>query len=470
MGEGGAARAGAAVSGGGWIGSEIRAARAGPHCVDLAAPPCFPHRYPVLTTSPFYRALTAVVVPVVPWALHDPRQRTAHAARLAAPATIEAWAHRHRDLTRPLAWFHASSVGEGLQARAVLHAYRALHPESQIVYTHYSPSAASLAASIQADWSGYLPYDRAPDVQRALRALRPKLLVFTKLDLWPELATQAVAAGCRVTMVAATVASDSGRLRWLPRMLAAPGYRTLEFAAAISSDDARRLVTLGCDPDRVIVTGDPRIDSVLDVVQQASVSAPPVELGPAAQLLVAGSTWPEDEAVLLRAFGEVHARYPNARLMLVPHEPTLAHLLSIEAAFVPGAVRPPVPLGSLADGDQPEILVIDRVGMLSQLYAAGAMAYVGGGFGGAGIHSVLEPAAWSRPVIIGPHDRGSRDASLLEQAGALTRLPEQQAVAALVEKWCAWLGDGAACAREGAAARSALEANRGAARRSAEQL
>ena len=189
-------------------------------------------------TSPLYRALTHAAVPLASLALRDGRQRAAHAARLASPASMEAWAIGHRDASRPLAWFHASSVGEGLQARAVMHAYRRLQPAAQIIYTHYSPSASTLAVSIGADWAGYLPYDRPGDVARALRAVRPTLLVFSKLDLWPELATQAQQRGCRVAIVAGTVTPDSGRLRWPIRALAAPGYRAVDVIGAIASADA----------------------------------------------------------------------------------------------------------------------------------------------------------------------------------------------------------------------------------------
>ena len=422
------------------------------------------------TTSRLYRAIAAIAVPLVPLALPDERQRLAHAGRLAAPSELAAWARVNRDPTRPLAWFHAASVGEGLQARAVLRAYRSRQPATQIIYTHYSPSAAALAAGMGADWAGYLPYDRRADVERVLRATRPDLLVFTKLDLWPELATQAHAAGTRVTMVAGTVAAGSGRLRWPARALTAPGYRVLDVIGAIAPEDAERLAQLGCAAARISITGDPRVDSVLAVVDEAATTAPPVRLGDPSRVLVAGSTWPEDESVLLEAFGQVRQRHPEARLILVPHDPTLAHLLRIEAASVPGAIRAPVLLGSLAEGDEPEVLVIDRVGLLSRLYAAGAMAYVGGGFGRAGIHSVLEPAAWARPVIIGPADRGSRDVKLLERAGALARLPANDAVRSLAAQWTTWLDDVDGCARAGIAARNALENDRGAATRSAELL
>ena len=111
-----------------------------------------------------------------------------------------------------------------MQARAVIKEFRKLRPEMQLIYTHYSPSAEDFAASVGADWFGYLGYDRASDVDRMLDAARPDLVVFTKLDLWPEFAVRAAARGAKVAMVAATVSAESGRLKWPSRALTAPGY------------------------------------------------------------------------------------------------------------------------------------------------------------------------------------------------------------------------------------------------------
>ena len=91
-------------------------------------------------------------------------------------------------------WFHASSVGEGLQAESVLLELRRPHPEAQYVYTHYSPSAESLARRLPVDAADYLPYDLPAAADLLLGALAPSLIVFSKLDLWPELATRAAAS------------------------------------------------------------------------------------------------------------------------------------------------------------------------------------------------------------------------------------------------------------------------------------
>ncbi|HEU5040052.1 MAG TPA: glycosyltransferase N-terminal domain-containing protein, partial [Gemmatimonadales bacterium] len=151
-----------------------------------------------------YRCLTAVGAALLPVAaLADGKLREGHRGRLAAPARLRDWSAQHRRRDRPLVWFHASSVGEGLQAESVLRELRTVRPDAQYAYTHFSPSAQGLAARVPADVSGYVPYDRPAAVTAALDALAPDLLVFAKLDLWPELATRAVVHGATVALVAA---------------------------------------------------------------------------------------------------------------------------------------------------------------------------------------------------------------------------------------------------------------------------
>ena len=416
-----------------------------------------------------YRLAARAAVPLVPLLWRGDRQRAAHLARLAAPEAIERWARQHRDPSRPLAWFHAPSVGEGLQARAVIDAFRTLHPGVQFVYTHFSPSAEVVARGIGADWSGYLCYDRAADVGRMLGAVAPELLVFVKLDVWPELTLDAKARGTRVALVAGTVQPESGRLRWPSRALTREAYAAIDRVGAIATEDAERLVALGCPRERVTVTGDPRIDSVLDAVD-ATPDGDMLPTGDVARTLVAGSTWPRDEEVIIEAFAAIRQSHPAARLIIAPHEPSPEHLAGVARLAGRRGLPEPVRLSALDPTGAPAILLVDSVGRLARLYASGMAAYVGGGFGHRGIHSVLEPAAWSRPVLIGPHDRGSRDARLLERAGGLQRLSGKGAVGELARLWRNWLHDESNWRRAGEAARGALERERGAAMRSAAVL
>jgi 3-deoxy-D-manno-octulosonic-acid transferase len=424
---------------------------------------------PVPPTSPIYRTAARVAVPLVPLLLRSDRQRAAHAARIAAPAAMATWAQTWRDRARPLAWFHAPSVGEGLQARAVIEVMRTRHPDLQVVYTHYSPSATVLAASIGADHAGYLPYDRRGDVEAALDAVAPDLLVFTKLDLWPELAARASMRGTQTAMIAATVLPDSGRLGWMTRRLAAPGYASLDAIGAVSAADAERMTRLGVPASRVTVTGDPRIDSVLGVADRVDREQPSFMLTNETRTLVAGSTWPDDERVLVRALQRVLAARADARLVIAPHEPDDAHLGRLEADLDAASLTH-VRLSALTGRPDASVIVVDRVGLLARLYRAGELAYVGGGWGRAGLHSVLEPAAWGRPVWVGPHDRGSRDAALLRDHGGLLQLVSAGASEHLAESWIALLDDHDERRRLGVAARAALEPERGAATRSADLL
>jgi len=424
------------------------------------------------TTSWSYRAAVRLGTALAPaLGLLDPKIRAGNLARRDAGERLLDWARWSRDPARPLVWLHAASVGEGLQGDSVLLHLRRLRPDCQVVYTHFSPSAEALAGRIQADVADYLPYDLPSAMDRLLQALEPDLLVFAKLDIWPELSTRAATGGAEVAIVAATVSPGSGRLRWPARALLEPGYQAVAAAAAISPDDATRLVRLGVPADRIRVLGDPRFDSVADRVRAVTPDDPLLRFGRGAPTLVAGSTWPRDEAVLLHALAGLHRRRPDARLILVPHEPTADHLEHLERnaanAGLPPAIR-------LSAAEAPTtLLLVDRVGVLAALYGAGTMAYVGGGFGRAGLHSVLEPAAWSLPVAFGPRWRNSRDAGLLLEARGATELRQygsRAAAAALHRQWEGWIADDPGRRSQGQRARAVVERGLGASERSAAML
>jgi 3-deoxy-D-manno-octulosonic-acid transferase len=420
---------------------------------------------------PYRIAIQAAAAMAPAVAMFDPKIRSGHRRRQGAAKRIRHWATTGRDGNRPLVWFHASSVGEGLQAESVLTELRRLLPESQWVYTHFSPSAESFARRLPVDVTDYLPYDTRRAAEALLDALVPDLLVFSKLDLWPELATQAATRGVAVAIIAATVSRGSSRLRWPARPLLSPGYSVVSAAAAISNEDAERLALLGVPPDRIRVTGDPRFDSVMQRVQGVQPDDPLLRWGEGAPTLVAGSTWPEDEAVILEAFAHLQRQRLASRLVLVPHEPTVSHLVAIERAAIRAGLMRPVRLSHAGTGAP--LVLVDRLGVLATLYGAGSMAYVGGGFGRAGLHSVLEPAAWGVPVVFGPRWHDSRDAELLLQAGAAEALRERdrrKAAEALARVWRGWLASEAQRSIQGRRARHVVESGLGAAQRSAELL
>lgn len=401
------------------------------------------------------------------------KARAGSRGRRGALDRLRAWGNEHRDPERPLVWFHASSVGEGLQAAAVLTRLRTDHPDWQFAYTHFSPSAESFAEGLGVDVADYLPWDTPGQVEALLEALKPSAIVFAKLDLWAELATAADGAGIPVMLIAGTVRPNSSRLGWPAREINRPGYAALSRAGAVGENDARRLQYLGVRAGVITLTGDPRFDSVEDRIKAHGEDDPYRALCRGSNTIVAGSTWPGDEDVLLEAFARLEIRHASARLVLVPHEPTPSHVKRILSVAHRHGLREPVLFSDWTGVETGKVVVVDRVGILSRLYPAASMAYVGGGFHGAGLHSVLEPAACGIPVVFGPQWTESRDAHLLLEAGGAESLAEfgtREAAEQLQNLWEEWIEDPDRRVSQGWKAREVVEAGLGAAERSAEMV
>jgi 3-deoxy-D-manno-octulosonic-acid transferase len=390
-------------------------------------------------------------------------QRT-FAARRGLTERWAQWAARTRDPSRPLLWMHAPSVGEGLQARPVIERVRAALPETQIAYTFFSPSAETFARALAVDGADYLPFDTTADARAMLDALRPRALVFSKLDVWPSLTREAAARGVQLGLISATLAEGSARRSFLGRAVLRDAYGRLDLIGAIDPGDAGRLVALGAREESVRVTGDTRYDQVW--ARAAAVDRRSALLAPLASprpTLVAGSTWPADEAPLLAAWIAVRAAIPKARFIIAPHEPSASHVEPLERWARERGLRA-ARLGADGAGGA-DVVIVDRVGVLGELYALATAAYVGGAFHAAGIHSVLEPAAFGVPVLFGPRYKASRDATLLLSCGGGATAATADALAA---RLVSWLGGSGAAEKARRAAREMVRSGLGAAERSTE--
>ncbi|MFL5598724.1 MAG: 3-deoxy-D-manno-octulosonic acid transferase [Gemmatimonadaceae bacterium] len=374
----------------------------------------------------------------------------------------EEWARASRDLASPLAWFHAPSVGEGLQAFPVIELIRARRPDVQIAYTFYSPSAEQFSRSVKCDFADYLPFDTFAHSSAIVSALRPTALIFSKLDIWPALTETAAAAGVRVGVISATIPESSGRRGVFARALLGDAYAAIVRAGAIDERDAERLREQGVRTDRISVTGDTRYDQVW-LRARGDPSSLVQSLRSARPTLVAGSTWPSDEEHLLPAWIRIRDKIPDARLILAPHEVESAHLRSIES----WARDRQFSIARVDANDAPhaDVILVDRFGILGDLYALADVAYVGGGFHSAGVHSVLEPAAFGAPVLFGPRHERSSDAAKLIAAGGGAAVSSAVDLSIRLSDWL-----GSVQARDAAAlsARSMVQAGLGAAERSFE--
>jgi 3-deoxy-D-manno-octulosonic-acid transferase len=391
-------------------------------------------------------------------------------ARRGVVAQWQEQAARVRDAKRPLIWMHAPSVGEGLQARPVAQALREVYPEAQLAYSFFSPSAEAFSASIGADLCGYLPFDSARDADAMLDALSPSVLVFVKLDVWPVLVERAAARGVPVAMLSATLAASSGRRGMLSRALLHDAYASLSRVGVIDTEHGARLVELGVHADRVVHTGDTRFDQVWQRAQRVNRTSLPVRATASERpTVVAGSTWPADEAVLLPAWEQVRSKVPNARLIVAPHEPTMAHVEAVLSWAREASCRVATlsELERVGDERNVDVIVVDRVGVLGDLYANANVAFVGGGFHAAGLHSAIEPAAFGAPVVFGPGHHMSREAGLLLQAGAATAVNDVESTRFTLVRW---LRDETARGEAGQQARHTVAQELGATQRSVELL
>jgi 3-deoxy-D-manno-octulosonic-acid transferase len=209
----------------------------------------------------------------------------------------------------------------------------------------------------------------------------------------------------------------------------------LDIVGAISDGDALRLIAAGVSPDRVTVTGDTRYDQAWQKAQNKTDAREELlaPLRSARFTLVAGSTWPSDEERLFPAWLDVKRRHSNARLIIASHELGEDRLGGIRSWARSNALEFSGIDGARA-GDA-DVIIVDRYGVLGDLYELADVAYVGGGFRSAGLHSLLEPAAFGAPVIIGPRHLDNRDAGLLVEAGGAVRCSDAGAMAAQLARW-----------------------------------
>ncbi len=369
-------------------------------------------------------------------------------------------------------WFHVTSVGEYEQARPLLAALRERRPDLRLVVTHFSPSGRHFAERRPcADVHEYLPLDRPAAMAALVARWRPRLLVFVKFDCWPNQVLEADRAGVPIVLMAGSLRPGSARLNPLARPLYRDLFDRFAHVGVCTEDDRRRFVDgLGVRCP-VTVTGDTRAEQV--ILRWEAARGGPVALalqGLGGRLLVLGSTWPPDEQLWLPVLPALRTALPDVRVVLTPHEPTAARLEQLErrlAAAGLGTTR----LSALVDGADAgrtgavpaaDVVLVDSVGQLAEIYRAGHLAYVGGSFT-TGVHNTMEPAVAGLPVLFGPVIDNAEEAGELVRRGAaqvVRRPPEALEAARRL------LGDEAARTAAAGAARAVVLAQRGATARS----
>ncbi len=321
--------------------------------------------------------------------------------------------------TRTLLLFHAASAGEFEQLKPVLG--RIDRSRFFILQTFYSPTIYSKEkGSDLFDAVCYQPFDFPWSVRAFFREFRPRSYVITRHDVWPTHVLVAKRSGVRVCLINANMYEGSLRASWPLRGFNRWLFGNLD-TITTGSDRLRAELSKLVSPERVEVTGDTRFDRVLE--RKAANTTPhfPERMRETRNILL-GSILKSDHEVV---FGGLAMRYGKGdaslaeaghRLIIVPHEVDARELASVESQCRKIGIEPRLH-SSLGKDELARTVIIDAVGSLADLYAYSHLAYVGGGFD-AGVHSVIEPAAYGVPVSFGPNIRILDEAIALNRSGA----------------------------------------------------
>ena len=305
-------------------------------------------------------------------------------------------------------WLHAVSVGEVLSCVPLVRRLRATFPGTPLFVSTTTAAGQQLAQErLSSLTSGifYAPLDLSFAVRRALKTIRPKLVIVSETEIWPNFFRQSKRFGAGLLMV-------NGRIsdRALPSYLRFERFFTEVLAypdlvLAQSEQDATRFIAAGSPADKVQVGGNIKYDF------EPAAEELPAELGEFFRLaqpgpvIVAGSTRENEEPPLIEAFRKVSEHHPRALLVIAPRHP---QRFEEAASILTQSGLPFVRRTDLAQDGQapltsPTVLLLDSLGELSSLYRHADVVFIGGSLNGWGGHNVLEPAHYARPVVVGPH-------------------------------------------------------------------
>jgi 3-deoxy-D-manno-octulosonic-acid transferase len=406
-----------------------------------------------LYTLAMYLATPVIVVRL---AVHGVRYR----------GYLERWRERFGRFPDPglrgSIWVHAVSGGEVNAAVPLIHSLRKRYAPRPMVVTTVTPTGSERARSLFGDevFHVYLPYDLPPAVARFLDRIRPALAVVMETEIWPNLFHQCGRRGIPLAVVNARLSERSLRAYRPIRALVRRALANVALVAAQSRADATRYRKLGAIPSRVHVSGNLKYDMPLPSGARQRGMDLRRKWGDTRPVWIAASTHEGEELAAFKAHLTVLARMPDALLLVAPRHPERFRLIEHSARNLGFMVA----AHSADDVDtETQCLVIDAMGVMMRYFAAADLAFVGGSLVPIGGHNVLEPAAMSKPVVVGPNTFNFEEITrTLIAAGGARRVTSAEQLGATVLDL---LRDPDELARMGTAARSVCARERGAARR-----
>lgn len=364
-------------------------------------------------------------------------------------------------------WVHAVSVGEVMAAAPLVAALRVRWPEFRVAVSTVTATGAQVARERLAGTEAtfVFPLDLALATRRAVRRVRPRCFIGLETEIWPNFLHTLARSGIPAVLANGRISDRSFRRYARVRPLFRRVLGQVTLFAMQSEADAQRITALGAPPERVVVTGNLKMELAAPVGGAGLRWRGLLGLG-TAPVLVAGSTHRGEEGPLLDAFLSLRRSGRGVRLVLAPRHPERVD--EVEALVGARGLRSVRRSRLEPGGAGAEVILLDTVGELGEIYAAADVVFVGGSLVPVGGHNVIEAARHARAVVFGPIMTNFREASnLLLEAGAALQIP---AAAGLEDALRALLEDPDRRHRLGAAAAAAVRAHQGACRRTIEAL
>ncbi|GAB6283267.1 MAG: glycosyltransferase N-terminal domain-containing protein [Ignavibacterium sp.] len=325
------------------------------------------------------------------------------------------------DKTKKLIWFHSSSLGEFEQAKPIIERLKK-KSNVNILITFFSPSGYLNSKNYPyADLISYIPFDTKGNVKRFITIVNPSVAVFMRYDLWPNIIKEIHKNKIPILLVDATMRKNSPRKFFIGKSFHKSLFKMITKILTVTSDDANNFKSFDCEEEKLLVVGDTRFDRVY----QKSIIAKERklindEILKNKKVIVAGSTWSEDEEVIIPIFQKLvkyESKESNENKLLfiiAPHEPTILHLEKLENDF--NKTLRTIRFSYLNNYLNESIILIDSIGILSTLYYYANIAFIGGSFK-SNVHNVLEAAVYGMPVLYGPKIFNSQEAKRLNEIG-----------------------------------------------------
>ena len=310
-------------------------------------------------------------------------------------------------------WVHVASLGEFEQGLPIIEKLRVAYPSHKIVITFFSPSGYEVKKNTTvADVVCYLPMDTKRNAKRFLETVHPDLAIFVKYEVWPNYLKALEKTKTPTLLVSAIFKKEQIYFKGYGRFMRKALSR---FTHYFVQDEQSEALLASIKINNVSISGDTRLDRVSEILDRDNSLDFMEAFKKHRPCLVAGSTWPEDEAILI---DYINNAPKNLKYIFAPHTIKSDKILGLAGAFTKKTtLYSKIDSNNLGDC---EVLIIDHIGLLTKIYSYADIAYVGGGFA-TGLHNTLEPAVFGIPVIIGPDYKGFKEAEeLVAKKGVLT--------------------------------------------------